>query len=219
MDPDLARILNVLAHEIRTPLAVSQGYLKLMAEGRLTTATEQTAAIERTRDALGRIVALCSEMGRLAALAEVLAPSLRGRVTAASMVDAVNDALVRHRPARSGTMAPGTLIATDGTHDLATAVAAFGTMACADAGPDDNVMAVTTETGTSMTLRMGGARAVAELPPYADAPDAAAPMLVRGGFGLSLFWAAAILERHGVRAWQGREPGAAVGMTFPVESA
>jgi len=77
MDPDLARILNVLAHEIRTPLAISQGYLKLMAEGRLTTATEQTAAIERTRDALGRIVALCSEMGRLAALTEVVAPSLR----------------------------------------------------------------------------------------------------------------------------------------------
>ncbi len=219
MDPDLARILNVLAHEIRTPLAISQGYLKLMAEGRLTTATEQTAAIERTRDALGRIVALCSEMGRLAALTEVVAPSLRGRVTAASVVDAVNDALVRHAPARSGATAPGSLIATDGTHDLATAVAAFGTMACADAGPDDTVMAVTTETGTSMTLRMGGARAVAALPPYADAPEAAAPMLVRGGFGLSLFWATEILERHGVRAWQRREPGAAIGMTFPVVSA
>jgi hypothetical protein len=219
VDTELARVLNVLAHEIRTPLAVAQGYLKLMAEGRLTTATEQVTAIERTRDAMGKIVTLCSDMGRLGALTEGVAPSLAGRVTATSVLDAVSNALVRHAPTRSGAAAPAGLIATDGTADLATAVAAFGTMACADAGPDDKVMAVTDTTGTSMSLRIGSARAVAALPPHADAPEAAAPMLVRGGFGLSLFWAAEVLERHGVRAWQSQEPGAAVGVTFPVVSA
>ena len=219
MNSELARVLNVLAHEIRTPLAVSQGYLKLMAEGRLGTAAEQAAAIERTREALGRIVTLCTDMGRLGALIEGVAPHLPGRVSVASLLDEVNDALVRHAPLRSGATAPGTLIATDGTHDLATAVAALGTMACADAGPDDKVMAVTNETGTSMTLRVGSGRAVAALPPHADAPEAAVPLLVRGGFGLSLLWAAAVLARHGVRTWQSREPGAAVGVTFPVVSA
>jgi signal transduction histidine kinase len=36
MQPNLAQVLNTLAHEIRTPLAVSQGYLKLYLDGRLT---------------------------------------------------------------------------------------------------------------------------------------------------------------------------------------
>ncbi len=219
METELARVLNVLAHEIRTPLAVSQGYLKLMAEGRLTSTTEQAAAIERTRDALGRIAALCNDMGRLGATTEGVAPSLLARVSAATVFDAVHEALSRHAPVRSGPPLAAHLIATDGTHDLATAVAAFGTMACADAGPDDKVMAMTETLGSTMTLSVGGAQAVAALPPHPDAPDAATPMLVRGGFGLSLFWAAAVLERHGVRTWQHREPGAAVGLLFPVVSA
>ena len=218
MTVELARVLNVLAHEIRTPLAVSQGYLKLMAEGRLPTATEQATAIERTRDALGKIATLCSDMGRLGALSEAAPPSLLGRVSTTSVIDAVREALATHAPARTGAVSSTHLIATDGTHDLAIAVAAFATMACADAGPDDKVMAVTEETGTSMTLRLGGVIAVAALPARADDPEAAVPTLVRGGFGLSLFWAALILERHGVRVWQGREPGAAVGVSFPVVS-
>lgn len=219
VDLDLARVLNVLAHEIRTPLAVSQGYLKLMAEGRLTTASEQATALERTRDALGKIATLCSDMGRLGALTEAAPPGLHARVTAVSVLDAVSDALARYAPARTGTMTPASAIATDGTHDLAAAVAAFGTMACADAGPDDKVMAVTDTTRTSLTLRLGGALAVAALPAHAGDADAATPMLVRGGFGLSLLWAAVVLERHGVRAWQGREASAAIGLTFPMVSA
>ncbi len=219
MDDELARVLNVLAHEIRTPLAVSQGYLKLMAEGRLTTTTEQATAIERTRDALGKIAVLCTDMGRLGALTEAAAPGLLARIGAASMVDAVGDALARHAPARTGTAAPAGLIATDGTTDLATAVAAFGTMACADAGPEGKVMTVSEATDTSLTLCVGSASAVAALPPHAEAPDAAAPMLVRGGFGLSLFLAVAVLERHGIRAWQHRDGGAAIGVTFPLVSA
>jgi signal transduction histidine kinase len=222
LDPvnlDLARVLNVLAHEIRTPLAVSQGYLKLMAEGHLTTATEQATALERTRDALDKIAMLCSDMGRLSAVTEAPAPSLHARVTAVSMLDAVSDALSRYAPARTGPMTPACVIATDGTHDLAAAVAALGTMACADAGPDDKAMTVTDSTRTSLTLRLGGALAVAGLPAHAGDPDATAPMLVRGGFGLSLLWAAVVLERHGVRAWQGREASAAIGLTFPMVSA
>ena len=218
MDSELARVLNVLAHEIRTPLAVSQGYLTLMAEGRLTAADEQATAIERTRTALGRIATLCSDMGRLGSLTDTPCPSLRGRVAATIVLAAVSEALSRHAPTRTGTSAPEGIVATDGTHDLATAVAALGTMACADAGPEEKVMTVTDATGTTMTLLVGGALAVAALPRHADDPAAAALMLVRGGFGLSLFWAALVLERHGVRAWQARETAPAIGVTFPLVS-
>lgn len=215
MERDLGRILNVLAHEIRTPLAVSQGYLKLMAEGRLDAATEQAKAIERTRTALGKIAALCTEMGRLGGLSELPAARLHGRVAVSSVITGITEGLAPHAPVRSSQALPDSMIATDGTHDLAAAVAALGTMVCADAGPEEKVMTIS-GSSTSVTLVLGSAGAVAALPPGADDPAASELMLVRGGFGLSLFWAALVLERHGVRAWQRRDAAAAMGVIFPV---
>ena len=43
MQPNMAQVLNTLAHEIRTPLAVSQGYLKLYLDGRLTNVEDEGA--------------------------------------------------------------------------------------------------------------------------------------------------------------------------------
>ena len=45
----MAQVLNTLAHEIRTPLAVSQGYLKLYVDGRLATPDDQRRALQQTR--------------------------------------------------------------------------------------------------------------------------------------------------------------------------
>src|SRR5215213_7827643 len=74
MQPNLAQVLNTLAHEIRTPLAVSQGYLKLYLDGRLTNADDTRRAFEQTRQALGTLATLCVDMGKVSALAERDAP-------------------------------------------------------------------------------------------------------------------------------------------------
>ena len=70
MPLNLAQVLNTLAHEIRTPLAVSQGYLKLYLDGRLTNADDTRKAFEQTRQALGTLATLCVDMGKVSALAE-----------------------------------------------------------------------------------------------------------------------------------------------------
>src|SRR6188508_3363326 len=70
MQPNLAQVLNTLAHEIRTPLAVSQGYLKLLIDGRLTNADDSRRAMEQTRQALGALATLCVDMGKVSSLAD-----------------------------------------------------------------------------------------------------------------------------------------------------
>ena len=216
METDLARVLNVLAHEIRTPLAVSQGYLKLMAEGRLTAPAEQASALERTRDALRKIAALCGEMGRLGALADADAPELRERMPARALVEGVCDALSSHTPTCRGVAIPERGIATDGGRNLPEAVAALGTMAFMDCGQGPKVVDVVAVSDTSLTLILGGEHETAACPRSPDEPGAAAPSLVRGGFGLSLLWAELVLNRHRVRAWHQPDAPGAIGVILPL---
>src|SRR3954467_8835126 len=70
MQLNLAQVLNTLAHEIRTPLAVSQGYLKLYLDGRLTNVDDTRKAFEQTRQALGTLATLCVDMGKVSTLSE-----------------------------------------------------------------------------------------------------------------------------------------------------
>src|SRR5687767_15824773 len=86
MQLNLAQVLNTVAHEIRTPLAVSQGYLKLYLDGRLTNADDQRRAFQQTREALGTLATLCNDMGKVSALAETAEPALTTRVSAREFV-------------------------------------------------------------------------------------------------------------------------------------
>ena len=89
MQPNLAQVLNTLAHEIRTPLAVSQGYLKLYLDGRLTNVDDTRRAFEQTRQALGTLATLCVDMGKVSTLSESAALGIPERVSAADFVTSV----------------------------------------------------------------------------------------------------------------------------------
>jgi len=58
---DAERVLQVLIHDIRTPVGVAQGYVRLIREERLGTAEERDRALARALDALSRISRLCDE--------------------------------------------------------------------------------------------------------------------------------------------------------------
>ena len=83
MAPNLAQVLNTLAHEIRTPLAVSQGYLKLYLDGRLTDVDDTRKAFEQTRQALGMLSSLCTDMGKVSSVSESSSLGLPERISAA----------------------------------------------------------------------------------------------------------------------------------------
>jgi light-regulated signal transduction histidine kinase (bacteriophytochrome) len=89
---DAERVLQVLIHDVRTPIGVAQGYVRLLQEQRLGTADEQERALARTMDALGRIARLCNDASEFLAIdgsptnaraaATALAANVEARVSA-----------------------------------------------------------------------------------------------------------------------------------------
>jgi len=108
---DAERVLNLLIHDLRTPLGVAHGYLRLIREQRLTTADDRERALTSTQQALGRISRLCEDAS--AFLAEP-ADGTTVRASASLLVARVSAqlrergvALVSSAPAQSLTMMVG----------------------------------------------------------------------------------------------------------------
>lgn len=220
VESDVARVLNVLAHEIRTPLAASLGYLRLMSDGHLTATDDVAAAIERMRQALGKISTLCEDIGRLGAATNAELPTLCARVPIGGIMTAVAAQQTAGRsPMLRGLPAPDRLVATDGTPDLAEAVRVMGLLAFVDAGLERTSVDASNVSARSITVIVGRESAVVALPRDPDAPDAVTVAIVRGGFGVSLFWAEQVLRRHRVRSWQHVSTPGAIGMAIPLVSA
>lgn len=221
MQPNLAQVLNTLAHEIRTPLAVSQGYLKLYLDGRFTNVEDTRKAFEQTRQALGTLATLCVEMGKVSALSESAAPpgvperlatpefitSLRGaaEVEGASWQEDANQ------------VAPSKDIAPGNHRDLVQAVAIVAKAAFDEARDEPHV--VRSEVGKDLILLAGTAGSLPALQSGPEAVDARAVNFVKGGKGLKLIWAAFVLDLHSVRTWTHSEHRASVGFRIPLVQA
>jgi light-regulated signal transduction histidine kinase (bacteriophytochrome) len=55
------KALNLLIHDLRAPLSVAQGYLRLLQQNRLEAEADRARAITQSMDALGRIGRLCED--------------------------------------------------------------------------------------------------------------------------------------------------------------
>lgn len=217
MQPNLAQVLNTLAHEIRTPLAVSQGYLKLFLDGRLTNADDTRRAFEQTRQALGTLATLCVDMGKVSALSTSSAPmGLPESVSAADFVKSLRAA---------GEVADATwqgdagdrLLAPGHHRDLAQAVAIVSKAAFEEARDASHV--VKTGTPGDLLVLAGTGDAVAALQSGPDAVNAKAVDFGKGGKGLTLIWAAFVLDLHRVQTWTHAEHRASVGFRIPLVQA
>jgi signal transduction histidine kinase len=57
------RVLAVLIHDVRTPLGVAHGYLRLVRTDKLPSLEDRDRALAGTQDALAKISRLCQEAG------------------------------------------------------------------------------------------------------------------------------------------------------------
>jgi len=60
---DAERVLAVLIHDVRTPLGVAHGYLRLVRADKLPSPEDRERALAGTQDALAKISRLCQEAG------------------------------------------------------------------------------------------------------------------------------------------------------------
>lgn len=216
MPPHLAQVLNTLAHEIRTPLAVSQGYLKLFLDGRFADENDTRKAMEHTRQALGALATYCVDMGKISAISERGAGAgIAERVAAGDFVDR----LTAH-PDLGGIAWHGEstgAIDARPVADLIDAVAIVVKAAFDEAKgqPHD----VTVASGASMTLLAGRMDWMDALQRGPQASEAKAVNFGKGGKGLKLIWAAFVLDAHGVQTWTLQDHKASVGIRIPLVTA
>jgi signal transduction histidine kinase len=137
---DAERVLAVLIHDVRTPLGVAHGYLRLIRGDKLPAPEDRDRALAGTQEALAKISRLCQEAGGFledvrpgaikaparqlaervtAALAErgvsVGAAELpEGMVDVGTSVDRAADAIATLLAVRAK-RTPGTVAAIDGT--------------------------------------------------------------------------------------------------------
>jgi signal transduction histidine kinase len=216
MAPNLAQVLNTLAHEIRTPLAVSQGYLKLYLDGRLTDGDDTRKAFEQTRQALGVLGTLCADMGKVSTLSESNSLGVPERISVRDFVQSLQAQAEVEGATWEGAAERGA-IETSNHRDLAHAIAIVSKAAFDE--KRDAPHTVRTNAGRELLVLAGSTEALAALESGPDAPDARTVDFVKGGKGLKLIWAAFVLEKHHVHTWTDANHRASVGFRIPLVQA
>ncbi len=211
----MAQVLNTLAHEIRTPLAVSQGYLKLYVDGRLATPDDQRRAFAQAREALGVIAGLCAEMSKVSALSEAGAPALVERLDSSDFARDLQAAGDLAGAEWSDLPAPGARIATNAPRDLVKALSVVVKAAFDEAKSAAHRVEVSRD-GDHLVMRAGTPAALADLPAAPDGSGATDLNVVRGGKGLSLIWATFVADQHRIQMWSHQAHKASVGIRIPL---
>ena len=216
MGLSLAQVLNTVAHEIRTPLAVSQGYLKLYLDGRLTTPDDQQRALTKSRDALGLIATLCADMTRVSTLSESPDPPLVEHIAAAELIGSLQASTELEGASWHVGAAPPASVASTGAKDLVRAVAVVARAAFDEAREAPRAIRIEGDGGNTLALLAGAEAAVPSLQSGPGDARARPVDLTRGGKGLTLIWAAFVLQQHRVQMWNHEEHRASVGFRFPL---
>ncbi len=85
------KALNLLIHDLRAPLSVAQGYLRLLQQNRLEAEADRVRAFTQTMDALGRIGRLCEDAAAFVAEPSVTAGPMM-RLGVSQLVEHVTEA-------------------------------------------------------------------------------------------------------------------------------
>jgi signal transduction histidine kinase len=205
---DVPVTLRLLSHELRTPVGVIQGYLKMLVDGRVDDQT-RPKVIAQLQQAAGRVAVLSQQASDLSHWVSGAAARNHQDVTVAQLVEEISQRV------------PATVqLARDMPPDVgATILPASDLPALVEAGLA--LVTAMTRTRATVTLRARSA-ADGEVDLLVTVPDAkieasavTRPIdLDESGVGLSLLLACAMVESHRGRLWQMANPPA-WGMTLP----
>ncbi|HTM33998.1 MAG TPA: hypothetical protein VL263_21955 [Vicinamibacterales bacterium] len=207
---DLFRAFNLLIHDLRAPLSVAHGYLRLLRDDRLTSPEDRDRAFGQTADALGRISRLCADASTLIQSYDA-APPAGTRVPARLLADQVSRAIQERLPASIQAIPDNGMLRLASLDIVAGAMAAIVT-AVAGVRPRPDRSVTIDACDEELRVLLGAAddhRLLVEGPRQAFDPWR--------GHGLAIPCACRTVERNGGTVWaiDGRQ--GVVGMALPLE--
>jgi hypothetical protein len=182
----------------------------------LTNADDQRRALQQTRDALGTLATLCTDMGKVSSLSEQPSPALVERVATQQFVEQLKGANEVDGADWSGDHGAAS-IASNGVPDLVRAVAVVAKAHFDEAR--ELPRAVRVKSGNELVMLAGSPDSLGALEAGPDAASARQVNFTKGGKGLRLIWAAFVLQQHRVLTWTHQDHRNAVGFRFPLVQA
>ena len=209
-----AKALNLLIHDLRAPLSVAQGYLRLLQQNRLEAEADRERAMTQSMEALGRITRLCEEAAAFVAEpASTSGPILTLRV--AELVGQVTDACAA-RCSPLTFVVPSDLLGTMRSAHLDRLVQSVAVVLCAVRRSTQTepvcVSVLEEEKEARFLLGCDGDRAAL----VSGSPDTFDPW--RGGHGIALPLACRTITEAGGRIWTVADGRGAVGIALPEEA-
>ena len=204
---DVPVTLRLLSHELRTPVGVIQGYMKMLVDGRIDD-DARPRVMAQIQQAAGRVAALSQQASDLSHWVSGSAVRDHQDVAVSDLVDDI----VRRVPA-------GIAASVEAEPQAASAVLrAADRAALSDAGAALVAALTRTRSSVKVCARKSGGDVELLIAAGDVKPDGSAPPrpldLSESGVGLSLVVAAAVVEAHGGRIWQRVDPPV-LGMTLP----
>lgn len=192
MRVELSKALSITAHEMRGPLGVLQGYLRMLKDG-VADGPTTGRMLQAMQDATGRLTHLARDASAIAAWHEGRQAEGGERVSVRDLLDRVSSAVAR-KPETRTAIEPAVADEAVWSHPagaLATALAAVLQAAHREAP------------GAPFLLEADGSRdaLVITMTPdtrqLEESPDAVPFDFTSGGSGLALVLASHVLEAHG----------------------
>jgi signal transduction histidine kinase len=217
---DLVELLHLLGHELRSPAGVLLGYLRMLQEGRVSTEADRLRMYDTMRNALGRLAGLgesISQLTRWLEPHERTAVRMDVRELLERSVARANQAT--ERPAAAAfAVRPGQAVVAALDRDALEAALATVIQATARETSTEPVAvraSIGRDSGPVVTLAIGpSSRLDAGGWPTGKTSEEFA--ITRGGMGLSLVLAIAVLDAHAARVWTDAGTRSVAGVDLPV---
>jgi len=215
MSVDIGDVLHVLAHELRTPVGIAHGYVRLLLEDRLAAESDRRRALEQLQKSLGRLTDLSHETSALANWfdRDDAAPVHAG---ARLLLDAVMTTPI-DTPVDADLSAidDAARVTTADRQQLERALASLVRSTARELrGAPCAVIAATRDGHLDMLI--GKQTELETLTAGPGAPDAGPIEVDRGGLGLALVHARVVLDANGATTWSCNRSRQAIGVRLPL---
>lgn len=216
MPVDINDILHVLAHELRTPVGIAHGYVRLLLEERLTQEADRRRALEQMQKALGRLSELSHESTALASWYEQ-DHTRPQQVTAQTLLATVAEANYDF-PVTVDTSGVDATVCVRTSDEAALSRAMVGVVRATARELRGTTCDVHARVQNGyFEMLTGPEELLVALAAGPTAPEAGPVALERGGLGLALVHAAIVLDAHHAERWTINGSRQTLGLRLPLD--